>query len=383
MHPFFRRLLLTFLTTALAFAAGLGAFLVATQEEGVFLSRNIETDSPVLWGPGFDQQIATYKLRRVQHVRPDLLVLGSSRVTQLRGALAPNIRFYNAGLGASSLPEALAFLKAVYRHNPPKIVALGIDPWWFNPSQGRASPVTPASFNHRRWLASAVTRGMLSPTVMRHLLSGLDVDADRLAGRRPVGYLAAAKSSGFRPDGSYQYGDVYLGLNPLLDVLAMTFEKDFAFYTGAARQVDDRFRYIGDIAERQIEILQAILKANRAAGVETVLFLPSFPAAVWRAIQTTPVQRDYFARFTAAIARTAAAHDVEMFDYQDLAALGVSDKQTVDGLHSDEIANARLWLDMVMRSKVLSGFYGPSRRVTLKSLLEADRQTPSPHILVP
>jgi hypothetical protein len=262
-------------------------------------------------------------------------------------------------------------------------VVLGIDPWWFNPSQGAAPAYTPASFNYRRWLAGTVTRGMLSPTVMRRALSGIDVEADRLGGRRPVGYLAAAKASGFRPDGSYQYGDVFLGLNPMLDVLAMTFDKDFAFYTAAARQADDRFRYVGGIAQRQIEILHAILKANRAAGVETVLFLPSFPAAVWRAIQETPAQRDYFARFTTAVSRTAAAYDVEMFDYQNLAALGVSDKQTVDGLHSDEIGNARLWLDMATRSRLLSGFYGPARLIALKLYIEAARQSPSSHILLP
>jgi len=381
MHPFFRRFVLSFLAALTVFCAGMATLLVRTREIDVFMPSNIETDAEILWGPGFGQQSAAYKLRRAAWLRPELLVLGSSRVTQTRDAMAPGIRTYNAGLGASSLPEALAFLRALYAVHRPRVVVLGIDPWWFDLQQDPPQPLIRRTFDVRGWLANVAAHGLFSAPVVKRALVGIADTPDRFGGRRTVGYLAAATSSGFRPDGSYQYGDVFLGLNPQFDVLDMDYAHDFAFYTRAVRRAEDRFRYTGPVLPIHIAMLDEILRLNAEAGVGTVIFFPSFPAAVWRAIEETPSQRDYFVRIVASVSKMAGRHDVAVFDYLNLGRLGMSDVQTIDGLHADEVATGAMWLDMVRRSSVLSSLYGPAGIAAL-ARLTATPERPWPHMLV-
>ena len=65
------------------------SFITAINEKQVFSDKVIKTNEPLLWGPAFGQQHATYKLARSIYVKPEIIVLGSSRVTQFRDYLAP------------------------------------------------------------------------------------------------------------------------------------------------------------------------------------------------------------------------------------------------------------------------------------------------------
>ncbi|MGH6801595.1 MAG: hypothetical protein ACRECZ_09315, partial [Methylocella sp.] len=42
---------------------------------------------------------------------------------------------------------------------------------------------------------------------------------------------------------------------------------------------------------------EAMLELNQRSGVATILVLPPFSSALYKAIEETPRQRDYFARF--------------------------------------------------------------------------------------
>src|SRR5438128_1958379 len=82
--------------------------------------------------------VEAYQLRETLRRRPELLVLGSSRVLSTREFFFPGCErrwcFYNAGLGMRTLREGLEFMRAVTAVSPPRVLVLGVDQWQLNPS---------------------------------------------------------------------------------------------------------------------------------------------------------------------------------------------------------------------------------------------------------
>ena len=180
---FLARYLASFLVSGLLFVAILIVFLAATNELFVFSHDNIETDEDLLWGAAFGQSHDAYKLARVRYTKPDLMILGSSRMTQFRDVMAPGARFYNAGQVSDAFSTTFRFLTNLYQYHKPKVVILGIDPWWFDPDRQDDCVVDKSvcfrqiDFDYRGLVTAAVAEG-LKPRIIR---SGQSHDAYKLA----------------------------------------------------------------------------------------------------------------------------------------------------------------------------------------------------------
>jgi hypothetical protein len=369
-HPFLRRLAAATGAGLVLMAVAVAGFLAAAREAEVFSDRSVLAGDEVLWGPAFAQQAPAYKLRRTVHLKPELLVVGSSRVTQFRDAMAPGVRFYNAALGASSLPQLLDFAESLYPRFRPKAVLVGLDPWWFSPHRGMRSGDL-WRFDYLD-VVSAVLHDGLRWQVIRPLLAGAaNGAADPLGGRRPVGYLAAVHANGFRADGSFQYGSIILGRDPLQDLSAAGFRNGFAYYRNSVRNASGRFGYTGPVGGNRLDDLRRFLALSRANGVEVVLTFQPVAAAVWREIEATPAQRAWFAELTAAARRVAEEAGVELFAFHDLAELGVSDAHTIDDIHVDEVATVAVMDELARRSAVLGRLLGAEGKARLAALRRA------------
>lgn len=374
-------------TAAAITGALLGGLLYRANELGLAQFDTLVRQEDVLWGPAFYQGGA-YKSARYELTRPDLLVLGSSRVTQFRAAMVPSVRFYNASLAATSLAEAETFLRAALPRHRPKAVVLGIDPWWFSPQWARQSPdhamaagTAELEIPWRTVLANALSKGT-DPHFLASL-KGTPMATDPLAGRRTVGYMAGYQASGFRPDGSRQYGEQLILRQPYFDEAGFGWRNGFRYYREKVRTVSDRFAYVGPLSDQAEAGLRTVIRLCREQGVGLVLFLPSFSHAVWQEIQEVPAQRDYFARFEAATARIAAEEGVELFDLHDLAGLGMSDRQTIDDIHVDEPSTAAALLRMAEHSQVLKAVIPAADRAALQERLAHPEGWATENIMFP
>ncbi len=61
-------------------------------------------------------------------VKPDVMVLGSSRVVGFRGD-AITVPFMNAGVAVHSVREGQLFIDRLFAYNQPKVILLGLDPF--------------------------------------------------------------------------------------------------------------------------------------------------------------------------------------------------------------------------------------------------------------
>jgi len=359
-NSFLCRFVVSSVISSILLAVLIASFFYACNELTAFTDREIKTDENVLWGTAFGQQHSVYKLKRSLYKKPDLLILGSSRVTQFRQIMAPGIRFYNASLAASNLKMANQFIRHLYSQHRPKVVLLGIDPWWFNPLEGADAKELIVEFRYREIVANALNF-LVRPRILRSIFSGdLQFEADAIAKRRPIGFHASLTANGFRPDGSYQNGEILLGKDWMADIARRGFKYGFKYYRDSVRSQEGRFSYVNAPGSKQAEMLRQFILINKKHNVKTIIFFPPFAAGIWQTIQETPRQKDYFQEITSLVSKIAEETETEFFDFHDLADLGVEDVHTLDGLHVDEIATLRTVKKMISFSKNLSRLYEPT-----------------------
>ena len=380
-NPFILRLLASAVITVVAGGSLFLLFITAINEKQVFSDKVIKTNEPLLWGPAFGQQHATYKLARSIYVKPEIIVLGSSRVTQFRDYLAPGtLKIYNASLAASSFGDAYRYVISLVPIHRPRLILLGIDPWWFDPAfdEKRPSPLS-QKFNTRSLISNTIN-AMLDIKVLRTLIAEKNNrDADSLGGRKPVGYNAFSKSRGFRPDGSYQYGSILLANPSKTNIMGMGYNANFRYYINETKMFRGRMKHVGVVSRQQVALLKKIINFTRSNNIKIILFFPPMASALFQTIQDLPKQRNYFDNLRKTVERAAEETGTEFYDYHNLGALGIYDRHTLDALHVDEIATLALLNAMVKKSTVLSQFYGDDDKKRLATLLSDNGKWVGPH----
>ena len=385
LNPFVCRLLVAVLITLLVGSGLFFLFLTATNENKVFSRKVIETSEPLLWGPAFGQQHATYKLARSIYLRPEIIFLGSSRVTQFRDYMAPSkAKIYNASLAASSFSDAYRYIKSLIPKHRPQLIILGIDPWWFDPvsDKDQKSPLS-TNFNTRSLISNTIN-ATLNIKVLRTLIGDkINYDFDALGGRTPIGYNASTQSRGFRPDGSYQYGNILLANLSTQNVMGMGYKANFKFYVDETTLSRGRMKYVGQVSKQQVDLIKKIINFTRSNNVKIILFFPPMASALFQTIQSLPKQRSYFDNIRKSVKLAAKDTDVEFYDYHNLGTLGISDYHTLDALHVDEIATLAVLEAMVAKSLVLAEFYGDKDQKRLAEMLSQKDKWAGPHRVTP
>src|SRR5687768_13974749 len=112
-----KRLAAKVLLFTLPFAIVLGAPAYVLLSSGEFtpvekvIRMQSTATTPVLFGRAYSDPTARYKLQSVVHRKPEVLVLGTSRVMALRGDFfRDGTQFFNAGNGITRLGHLRPFL---------------------------------------------------------------------------------------------------------------------------------------------------------------------------------------------------------------------------------------------------------------------------------
>jgi len=166
----------------------------------------------VLYERGFfSQQFNVYKLAGIQSKRPEILTIGSSRVTQMRDVMFTPLekKYYNAGSLIQNAFDIQAFADLMIKGSlpKPKVLFVGIDPWWLKTTYGNIGTWLPGK--EEVFIASAhmeiIRSILLSKRKMRQLLNSFLAPAESpLFGYYTIGSKSRIRSTGFRKDGSRQ-----------------------------------------------------------------------------------------------------------------------------------------------------------------------------------
>lgn len=321
---------------------------VEAQAEGEF----------ALFGSGVSQDFVDYKLRLYAAVKPEITVVGSSRVMQFRAAYFRK-PFLNMGGVAGNLAVLRSTLDAMLRIHKPQAVILGLDFWWFMP-QWEARPFeevppTSGSYNYgfeslkKPW--SWLLDGKLSPAESAAPLLGPFGHGFR-AGR--YGIMAQQTDDGFGPDGSWYYtADITGQKRPFdyqfSDTLSQVRHGIKAFYRAKPGQTGP--------SEEHLDAFAEIYCRLKARGIQTFVFIAPLSERVLTAMREH--ERDYPHLF--ALRDALLARGIDVLDCTDPRSFASNDCEFIDGFHGGEVTYARILRAMADRWPALLSYVNMER----------------------
>ena len=290
---------------------------------------------------------AAYKREITVRRKPELLVLGSSRVMAVRGQLFSECVargcFYNAGGGMPELKTGLTFFREIAAAGAaPRVLLLGVDFWDFN---GRfslvrddvAEPVRREGLDGLRYAVSVsyeTAKRSLGDRAVRDLLVGASGVPPATAG-----IAALVNGSGFRPDGSYVYSRAdmtKLSGSPGIDPVG---------YATSAKRCGYHFECFDRLDPRAIGYLEGLLALAARHGTMVILWTPAMADEV--AVALREAQPAVLPEVERVVSAAAGRHGFPFVAVRSVAELGCAADEIFDGLHPSEVCDARLVLRLL------------------------------------
>ncbi|MBL8155397.1 MAG: hypothetical protein JNM70_14530 [Anaerolineae bacterium] len=342
MKPFFVRLACfstPLVFTALAFVALVYHVGELTPHEEI-IKRQMR--GSLLYGPRSDGNNLHYKLLSIEMRRPEIIVLGSSRVVHMESGLFNRNpqAFFNVGNIEWGLHTLQAFVDQLDPAHAPAVAIVGIDLDWFSQmflTDWQTTYSTGVDFDvDRLWLASTETareliRGeSIRDGVYRRLFSRVQPLCEDPA----LGIFAISRGIGFRSDGSLQRSprsnDNDVNAEVRMAELARVQSGTDSYWTGQV------------LSPEVVSYLDRFLTTATAKGMFVIGYATPFNPEVYRVLSTDS-RYEFFSQSAAAAARIFAQHDLPFFDFSNAADFGSSDTEFYDAMHPTALANVRLY----------------------------------------
>ncbi|MBP3819955.1 MAG: hypothetical protein J6H31_16840 [Butyrivibrio sp.] len=277
----------------------------------------------------------TLKFPIVEKKQPNVIALGSSRVMPFRAAFFLNKDFYTMGGLGSSVDDVVYTWNKIKTIYTPKVVILGIDPWWINPNYKLG--ITFLNVDKQQQYRKHIEL-FRNNKIRRQLLHLDEIKAiDEYGQRQTVGLNAAVNSNGFRlSDGSYQNGREIRQNADRTTKFADTYKRM------REGKKNDRFVWCDTIDYAELEKLSALLQNITVSGTKVIVFLPPFPHEVYTYMDNSIHYHDYLHAYIDETEKMCSKLDVPFYNFCDLASIGASDDEAIDGFHGSETAYAQI-----------------------------------------
>ena len=306
--------------------------------------------APLTYGRAYRDNYFAFKLVSARVRKPRLLVLGSSRAMQFRAQLASRdpAAFYNAGGAVQGIFEVKPFLEGLASHDAlPRILILGLDQPWFNSNSPRVmirnrmqaqldeEETTPLNraLNVSKSIFLDMVKGQIDP---RQVLAGTDPHT----GLPALGLSALLKGSGFRNDGSYQYGS-FANPQPTPSRLAEGFQR--------LKDNSDHFAGGDRVGSPALRELESLLAYCRDKGILVYGYSPPYAPSICAAMATDG-KHAYLKASADSLAGIFARAGRPYADFSDPTAIGGTDGDMIDAFHGSERLYLGIFLSLGSRS---------------------------------
>ena len=322
-----------------------------------------------------DLALLDYKARALPLVAPDVVVMGSSRVLQLRQAMFEGATFYNLGIMAGNLFHIEDYVSQIKSTgNLPRLILVGVDLDWFHHDDYGTD-----LYNHENsmiWQHSLTFADLLNQTrlLTANLLEGKITYAELLSGeanRFGDDYLRAGtqtliRGDGFRFDGSYYYYTATRSADFTAPVYNLEEVKSGnASRFNPATQADPR-------ALAQFARLVAALKAH--PSITVIAFSPPYAPQLYAQMEAS----DEYAYFDEVRATLQGYEDERFiyFDFSDGDLAGMTNANYVDSFHGSELVYTLMLQEMARGVPALASMTDPD---WLQAQL--DQRPPHPYVV--
>lgn len=293
-------------------------------------------DQTLLFGRAVvSQDFNVYKVEGLRRRAADIVAIGSSRVMQLRAQhFAPHeASFYNAGGALQNLADVEAFYELLSDGGVPRprVLILGLDPWWLAEDPRHADTT---------WLDSqSLDDAALDP--VGHISSyGRLVDA-LLDGRvtfDDADYvlsgglgLRARSGSGFRADGSQHYGNYIHEF----DCDPQFRDRENPPIVERAHKGTKQFRFDQRIETERVDRLIAAIRT--VPDVQTIVLFPPVSSEVFEALESSPRLWTWWGAYLEQVPERLRSAHVMTVVVRTPSDVGHDDRSMFDGFHPSEV----------------------------------------------
>jgi hypothetical protein len=295
----------------------------------------------------FDQGLYRLKYLSIQKQRPEVLILGTSRVMQIRREMfgTDRIDVYNAGGMIQHLRDLEEFADSLTKSDCPRAIIIGIEPWWFNQKwvetaekeksilSGRTKDDGLDGFSHgaifqlfvRSLIISTGKKRKIREDVFSVWQRGLNT------GSLFLGFTALDERAGFRPDGSMDYGHRAVPRN------------DWAFVDREEPPVVERirnrkqgFESVTGLNSASVDRLRKSLSILKSKGATVICFAPPFSSEAMAAIDSISDLRSFWHDYLTVIPAIVDGEGGNFFDASRPEKVGMDDRCMIDGMHAME-----------------------------------------------
>jgi hypothetical protein len=308
------------------------------------------SEIPLAYQPAWSRgQFFDYKLTAIAATKPELLMLGSSRVTFHRAAFAskaPNA-FYNAGIPNMSIGEISRFFETIVTEGHlPQVLILALDYPDYNAERG----------DFRRRVSNIVFPGMMDDFVWfysgarrlgQQWLSDFGTSfPPQTEDYRLLGLQSFAQNEGFLWDGSR----FVAGRSE--ETFAQNLVNDMETFANR----ESYFRAGSSVDGDSIAALEHLLAFAKAKGIAVIGYLPPYRPSVWEQMEESG-DYPYMAIAREAIIEAFEVQDFAFYDFTDPASVGGSENEMTDTWHGMDLLSLRIYREFLRLHPELLGDY--------------------------
>ncbi|MCX5751435.1 MAG: DUF1574 family protein [Candidatus Saganbacteria bacterium] len=300
-----------------------------------------------------------YKLKSTISITPEVLVLGTSRTMQFREwFFVPNIRFFNAGGGISTIKHSNLFLNRLLTERVhPKIIIIGLDQYFFNQNWINANTEINSSSEkslfRKTCLSEIINNQNITKIYLDYLQHKFTISQLLVKNKEinKIGLNALVNNNGFRKDGSFLYGWTVNNAN-------LPENPDYQFKDTKTRILkgERRFEYGQNISEESIKDLEIFLRKCKKEGIYVIGFLPPYAPSIINQMKNMQNKYMYIKLLPKPLNKLFLKHGFAFYDFSDVSNLKITDKEFIDGFHGSEVVYLKMFLSIIRRNSILAKY---------------------------
>jgi len=266
-----------------------------------------------------------YKIIGTKIIKPEVLILGTSRIMQFKHEFFQPQTMYNAGVAASisrGLKGMKTLLDAVNESTYISYIIIGLDPWIFNPNypENKTENIiknkiknilssTPYLFSVLRKIKLIISS---RPRAYQQLITKEYSSLHYLFEERRVnGFGLASKmhDSGYRFDGSRQYAANHQ---------ANWIDQSVISYMHSLEEDNYRFPPASNIYYNSLTELKQLLDYAKSRKIKVIGFLPPFAPNFYKALTTMDNRAMFMKKYETEVCETFVSSGFKCYNYSDI-----------------------------------------------------------------
>jgi len=332
------------------------------------LTHQQQSTNESIYGPRFfSNQFNIFKLAGIRYRHASILSIGSSRVMQIRDIMFHPLEkeFYNAG-GLLRNPfdlDAFATLIAREELPLPKVLIVGIDPWWLRTHYNSGNTTWLNDWDERFSFAGhiEVFRQILKKWGLGEIIAAISASERPRFDYETIGTSARIDGTGFRKDGSNLYpAKIFWEFmdNPIY------VDRELPLIINRIQKKRREFSLPAAIDEKRLHLIVKALALIQKKGVEVYAFMPPFSTEVFEAIENSQPLRQWWTYYKTEFPKLLKKHHILVVPVSHPGEFHLQDTYMFDGWHPSEVYIGHLVKQMLKHAPDSS----PLKTVNLQNL---------------